>query len=385
VTSVRWGVEQLTVSTDARNCELTLLKQLPACRWLYSTWLPTAIAITATMATRIAAVATLAIPRTCPATARPQPDTARSEESMDRLALSPVTMAATPPITGKNTNERIPRTNDSVDNGSAVSRAPREVIVAKYGLNAPAKGDEQCGGGGYRGPRAQGRNDTKAKRCDMAASDSARDRILSYLADHGGAVADPAGRGLTDAMAETLGERPAALSAILGQMESDGVIEREMRGLRTYRISLVASAPAPAWQAAATSAFPTPSQFPAPPQYQPASAQQPPPRYQPPPQFPPPQANLRYGPPPSSPRTNSLAIASMVLSIVTIFGIGSVIGIVFGIIAHLQISRSHGAQVGRGLATAGIVVGVLTLLLLIAIIRWVSFNGDSFGHDLWSG
>jgi hypothetical protein len=218
----------------------------------------------------------------------------------------------------------------------------------------------------------------------VVASDSARDRVLRYLADHGGAVADPAGRGLTDAMAQTLGERPGALSAVLGEMESDGLIEREMRGLRTYRISLAASTPAPAWQPAATSALHTPAQYPVPHQYRPPTGPQPPPQF-PPPQFPPPQANLRYGPPPSSPRTNSLAIASMVLSIVSIFGIGSVVGIVFGIIAHLQISRSHGEQVGRGLATAGIVVGVLTLLLVIAIIRWVSVNGDSFGHDLWSG
>jgi hypothetical protein len=64
-------------------------------------------------------------------------------------------------------------------------------------------------------------------------------RIRTYLADSGGSVADPGGRGLTDEMARAIGlDKPATLSALLGQMESDGVITREMRGLRTFRIAL---------------------------------------------------------------------------------------------------------------------------------------------------
>jgi len=64
--------------------------------------------------------------------------------------------------------------------------------------------------------------------------------IRTYLAQHGGSVEDAGGRGLTDEMARALGvEKPAALSAVLGQMEADGVITREMKGLRTFRISLV--------------------------------------------------------------------------------------------------------------------------------------------------
>jgi hypothetical protein len=68
------------------------------------------------------------------------------------------------------------------------------------------------------------------------------ERVRSYLADHGGSVEDAGGRGLTDEMARAIGvDKPAALSAILGRMESDGVITRDMRGLRTYRISLTGS------------------------------------------------------------------------------------------------------------------------------------------------
>ncbi|MDQ1358819.1 MAG: hypothetical protein QOG44_3192 [Acidimicrobiaceae bacterium] len=67
-------------------------------------------------------------------------------------------------------------------------------------------------------------------------------RVRSYLANHGGSVEDAGGRGLTDEMARAIGvDKPAALSAILGRMESDGVITRDMRGLRTYRISLATS------------------------------------------------------------------------------------------------------------------------------------------------
>jgi hypothetical protein len=75
----------------------------------------------------------------------------------------------------------------------------------------------------------------------MADNYSAHENsIRSYLAERGGSVADAGGRGLTDEMARALGvDRPAELSAVLGQMEDSGVISREMRGLRTYRIALV--------------------------------------------------------------------------------------------------------------------------------------------------
>ena len=78
----------------------------------------------------------------------------------------------------------------------------------------------------------------------MADNNSAHENsIRSYLAEHGGSVADAGGRGLTDEMARALGvDRPAELSAVLGQMEDNGVITREMRGLRTFRIALVEGA-----------------------------------------------------------------------------------------------------------------------------------------------
>lgn len=84
----------------------------------------------------------------------------------------------------------------------------------------------------------------------MAENNSANEgTIRAYLAEHGGSVEDAGGRGLTDEMARAIGvDKPATLSAILGQMESEGSITREMRGLRTYRIALAngGSAPPPA-------------------------------------------------------------------------------------------------------------------------------------------
>jgi hypothetical protein len=62
-----------------------------------------------------------------------------------------------------------------------------------------------------------------------------------------------------------------------------------------------------------------------------------------------------------------LAIASLVSSIVgACCGIGSIIGIVLGVMALSQIKQTR--QAGHGLAVAGIVVGVVTLLINFA---WV--------------
>ena len=76
--------------------------------------------------------------------------------------------------------------------------------------------------------------------------EQSRQKIVAYLAGLGGSVEDPNGVGLTSEMAKSVGyDRPAGLSAILGEMESEGTIKRDVRGLRTYRISLSDPAPAP--------------------------------------------------------------------------------------------------------------------------------------------
>jgi Domain of unknown function (DUF4190) len=76
---------------------------------------------------------------------------------------------------------------------------------------------------------------------------------------------------------------------------------------------------------------------------------------------PPPWGQYPKGPP-SSPRTNALAIASLVLSL-TVFFIGPILAIIFGVIARRQIRESRGTQTGDGLALAGLIIGIVGLSL----------------------
>jgi Domain of unknown function (DUF4190) len=65
-----------------------------------------------------------------------------------------------------------------------------------------------------------------------------------------------------------------------------------------------------------------------------------------------PPVGYPYAPPP---KTNGMAVASLVLGILWIYWIGSILALVFGYVAKNQI-RERGEQ-GAGLATAGIVLG----------------------------
>ena len=67
-----------------------------------------------------------------------------------------------------------------------------------------------------------------------------RDRVLSYLAD--GEISDPKGMAST-VLAEAVGYpgSSAAFAQLLSGMERSGLIEREIRGKRTYRIAATAA------------------------------------------------------------------------------------------------------------------------------------------------
>jgi Domain of unknown function (DUF4190) len=103
----------------------------------------------------------------------------------------------------------------------------------------------------------------------------------------------------------------------------------------------------------------------------PAAASSPPPSEPTPPPAPP-----AYGHQPggygyqSTPKTNGLAIASLVLGIAQIFLciIGGILALVFGYIARRQIDESGGTQGGRGMAIAGIILGWIGIGLGIAYI-----------------
>jgi hypothetical protein len=78
-------------------------------------------------------------------------------------------------------------------------------------------------------------------------------------------------------------------------------------------------------------------------------------------------------------------VASLVLSIVTLFGLGSILGIVFGFVARRQVARSGGAEKGEGLALAGIIVGFITLALVLAAVAIPTFLGVSRNGAVRSG
>ncbi len=76
----------------------------------------------------------------------------------------------------------------------------------------------------------------------------------------------------------------------------------------------------------------------------------------------PPYPGAGYGYPAPASGTNTLAIGSLVASVIGLLcGIGSIIGIVLGVIALNQIKQTR--QGGYGLAVAGIVVGAASLVI----------------------
>ena len=80
--------------------------------------------------------------------------------------------------------------------------------------------------------------------------------------------------------------------------------------------------------------------------------------------------------------TNGMAIASLVLSLTGFvsYGVGFVLGIVFGHVAISQISRNPGMQEGRGLALAGLIVGyvgvAIGVLMILALLFYLPASGS---------
>ena len=93
---------------------------------------------------------------------------------------------------------------------------------------------------------------------------------------------------------------------------------------------------------------------------------------------PPPSPPYQYVAPPPGPKTNGLAIASLVCSLATFMfcGVGSILGIVFGHIARHQTKRSGDA--GAGMALAGVIIGYVTLALGVVAISAIAIFADTF-------
>jgi len=87
-------------------------------------------------------------------------------------------------------------------------------------------------------------------------------------------------------------------------------------------------------------------------------------RRPPPPPAPPRSSQLAVTDIWTPPKTNALAIASLVLSLFWLGGLGSVGAVVLGHMAKREIATSGGRQTGGSLATAGLAIGYIGLALM---------------------
>jgi Na+/melibiose symporter-like transporter len=70
-----------------------------------------------------------------------------------------------------------------------------------------------------------------------------------------------------------------------------------------------------------------------------------------------------YGGPPVVPKTSGMAIAGFILSFVC-----SLLGLIFSIIGYNEVKKSNGAVTGGGLAMAGIIISIISMLAGIAML-----------------
>lgn len=78
---------------------------------------------------------------------------------------------------------------------------------------------------------------------------------------------------------------------------------------------------------------------------------------------------------PGRPATSGMAIASLVMGLLWVYWIGSILALVFGYVARNQIGREPERLTGRGMATAGIVLGWVEIgFLLVVIIAALIWN-----------
>lgn len=108
-----------------------------------------------------------------------------------------------------------------------------------------------------------------------------------------------------------------------------------------------------------------------------------PPTFAPAPGYPPSGygAGYGFGPQPTNPGTNGMAVASLVLGIVWIYWIGSVLALVFGYVAVNQIKTATRAgqppQSGRGMAIAGTVLGWVGVAFLVLVVIGIAIASHS--------
>jgi hypothetical protein len=88
--------------------------------------------------------------------------------------------------------------------------------------------------------------------------------------------------------------------------------------------------------------------------------------------------------PPVAGRTNPLAIVSLVLGVVWCGGIGSILAVIFAVQARRSIRQSGGQETGEGLATAGLVLGIVGLVgavLTTVLVVVLAITATNVAHD----
>ncbi|QMU20678.1 DUF4190 domain-containing protein [Gordonia rubripertincta] len=78
-----------------------------------------------------------------------------------------------------------------------------------------------------------------------------------------------------------------------------------------------------------------------------------------------------------TPKTNTLAVAALVASLLGLvcIGIGGLIGLVLGVVARKQIAASGGRETGDGLALTAIIIGLFIIVMWVAYWLVVLFTG----------
>jgi hypothetical protein len=80
-----------------------------------------------------------------------------------------------------------------------------------------------------------------------------------------------------------------------------------------------------------------------------------------------------------------MAVASLVLGILWMWGLGALLAVIFGYRARNEIDRSNGWITGRGMATAGIVLGWIGIagVALLALLFIVAVSQTNGAIDEW--
>jgi hypothetical protein len=77
-----------------------------------------------------------------------------------------------------------------------------------------------------------------------------------------------------------------------------------------------------------------------------------------------------------------MAVASLVLSILWIGGLGSLLAVIFGWVARRRIRESGGRETGDGLATAGLVIGIVGIAGALLLWVLIAVGVHRFNQDI---